>query len=162
VAAPPAPSSMRAAASSRTPASLHAPLPSAAAAPNSVFLRRLCAAPLESAVCPPPPSLEDEGKLATVFNYDLYRLVNCEYCFLDLHFSGCRKNPSALGGWAEIACPWYSWASARSSLPRGSSSSLLLLKRERRNGGRRRRIAWLQRWWFVGKRAASTRFRYRV
>jgi hypothetical protein len=56
----------------------------------------LCASPLESAVCLPP--LVDEGKLATVFNYDLYRLVNCDYCFLDLHFSGCRKNPSALGG----------------------------------------------------------------
>jgi hypothetical protein len=65
VAALPAPSSMTAAASSRTPASLHAPLPCAAAAPNSVVHRRLCASPLESAVCLPP--LVDEGKLATVF-----------------------------------------------------------------------------------------------
>jgi hypothetical protein len=50
------------------------PRASTVAAPNSVVLCRLCASPLESAVC--PPLLEDEGKLATLFNYGLYRLVN--------------------------------------------------------------------------------------
>jgi hypothetical protein len=55
-AAPPAPSSMRAAASSRIPATLHAPPPSAAATPNSAVLRHLCATPLKSAVCLPPPA----------------------------------------------------------------------------------------------------------